>query len=332
MPYTDEVFPEQAIGAWLDATGIAPGAPLTFERIAGGRSNVMFRVARGDRRLVLRRPAKVAIEKANDGIRREYRVLTALADTDVPHPEAIALCDDPEVIGCVFYVMEEVEGTPATGLPPELGPPETVRPAVTFALTDALAALHDVDWRANGLTDFGRPEGFHERQVDRWTSQFRSYGGREQPQVAIVGAWLQRHLPDAWSPTIMHADYHMLNVIIAPDLPVRVAAIVDWETATIGDPLLDLAGFCEVWCGAYAGDGWPDRAEIIDRYAERRGLTSMPDLTYYEVLYNFRLGILLEGVFHRSTQDPSRADDDLAGDRALHNLDRAAALVAAAGD
>ncbi len=274
MSGTDELFPETAIGYWLDATGIAPGAPVHFERIAGGRSNVMFRVTRGDRRFVLRRPTRVAIEKANDGIRREFRVLTALADSDVPHPEAIALCDDTGVIGCAFYVMQEVEGTPATGLPAELGPAEVVRPAVTFSLTDALAALHEVDWRANGLTDFGQPDGFHERQVDRWTSQYRGYGGRELPQVDVVGTWLEQDLPGEWSPTILHADYHMLNVIIAPDLPVRVAAIVDWETATIGDPLLDLAGFCEVWCGAYSGDGWPARSEIIGRYADRRGLGS----------------------------------------------------------
>lgn len=121
----------------------------------------------------------------------------------------------------------------------------------------------------------------------------------------------------------------MLSVIIAPDQLARVAAIVDWETATIGDPLLDLAGFCEVWCGACSGDGWPERTEIVGRYAERRGMGSVPDLTYYEVLYNFRLGILLEGVFHRSTQDATRDEDEMARDRAVHNLRRAAELTGA---
>lgn len=318
---TPELFPEDVIATWLDAHDIAPGAPMAVEQIAGGRSNVMFRIARGHHRLVLRRPAKVAVAKADDGMRREFRVLRALADTDVPHPRAIAIGEDPALIGCVFYVMEEVDGV----LP--LGPAEAARAPVTMAVTDALAVLHDVDWRGVGLTDFGKPEGFHERQVSRWTAQFEGYRGRTIPEVALVGAWLDQHLPAEWTPSLIHADYHMMNVLIAPEPPPRVLAIVDWETATIGDPLLDLAGFCEVWCGAFAGDRWPARDEIVERYRRQRGLRTMPDLRYYEVLYNFRLGILLEGVYQRSRLDNTRDDDQLADERAMHNLHRAAQLI-----
>lgn len=328
-PMSDELFPEPIIAAWLDEQAIAPGAPLRVDRLSGGRSNVMFRVARGDRHLVLRRPAKVAVARADDGMRREFRVLSALAGTDVPHPEAVALCDDPERIGCVFYVMQDVPGITPTSLPDALGPVARARRDVTMAVTDALAALHEVDWRARGLGDFGRPDGFHERQVGRWTSQYESYGGRDIPEVATAGAWLAGHLPTEWEPTIIHADYHMMNLLVGADPPARVTAILDWETATIGDPLLDLAGFCEVWCSALRGDGWPARAEIVARYAERRGLAEVPDLRYYDVLYNFRLGILLEGIFQRSRHDDTREEDRIAADRAMVNLRRAAELTQA---
>jgi aminoglycoside phosphotransferase (APT) family kinase protein len=311
----DPLFPVDEIGAWLDGRGIAPGQPLEAERLAGGLSNAMFKVRRGGERFVLRRPAQVAIERADDGMRREFRVLSALAGTPVPHPEAIALCDDTDVIGCAFYLMGVVDGIPPMQLPAD---PE-VRREATLAVTDALAALHGVDWRAR-LDGFGRPDDFHERQVRRWTGQYDGYGTDRLPGVREVGAWLEAHLPTDWSPTILHADYHMMNLLVTTDRPVRVAAILDWETATIGDPLLDLAGFTEIWCSAFQGDGWPTRAEIVERYAAQRGLAGVPDLRYYEVLYNFRLAILLEGVFQRSGQE-------MAADRSMANITRALELT-----
>jgi aminoglycoside phosphotransferase (APT) family kinase protein len=311
----DPLFPLEPIGAWLDAQGIAPGRPLEAERLSGGLSNVMFRVTRGDERFVLRRPAQVAIERADDGMRREFRVLSALQGTPVPHPEAIALCDDASVIGCAFYLMAAVDGIPPVQLPAD----PDVRREATLAVTDALAALHEVDWRER-LDGFGRPDDFHQRQVSRWTRQYDGYGTDRLPGVRDVGAWLEAHLPTDWSPTILHADYHMMNLLVTADRPVQVAAILDWETATIGDPLLDLAGFTEIWCSAFQGDGWPSRDEIVARYAERRGLTGVPDLRYYEVLYNFRLAILLEGVFQRSGQE-------MAAERSMANITRARQLA-----
>lgn len=327
MTGPDPPFAESDIAAWLDRQGLAPGEPIGWEQLAGGRSNVMFRLRRGPLKMVLRRPARVAIANADAGMLREFRVLEALQGSQVPHPRPLAVCRDRDLIGCVFYVMEEVEGVTPTSLPESLGPAEQARRDVTMAVTDALAALHDVDWQARGLHDFGRPEGFHERQVDRWTRQYEEYRGRDIAEVAAAGEWLAAHLPRSWAPTIMHGDYHMLNVLIAQDPPATVTAICDWETATIGDPLLDLAGFVEVWCDAYAHNGWPTRQEITDRYASRRGLGSIPDLRYYQVLYNFRLGILLEGVYQRSRADQSATADTMAGDRALHNLRRAVELI-----
>jgi aminoglycoside phosphotransferase (APT) family kinase protein len=318
----DPLFPTEPIAAWLDAQGIAPGQPIEATRLAGGLSNAMFRVQRGDRRFVLRRPAKVAIERADDGMRREFRVLSALAGTDVPHPEAVALCDDTTVIGCAFYLMGDVAGIPPMALPAD---PE-VRREATLAVTDALAALHGVEWR-DRLDGFGRPDDFHQRQVGRWTRQYDGYGTDRLPGVRDVGGWLEAHLPTDWSPTIIHADYHMMNLLVSDDRPVRVTAILDWETATIGDPLLDLAGFTEIWCSAFQGDGWPTRGEIVDRYARQRGLGDVPDLRYYDVLYNFRLAILLEGVYQRSRLDGSRPDDAMAADRSMANITRALELA-----
>jgi len=313
------------LGRWLDEQGLAPGEPVRAELLTGGASNLMFRVQRGEHRWVLRRPAVVAVERADEGMRREHRILTALEGTDVPHPAPIALCDDLDVLGCVFYLMALVEGVNPLPLPPGLDD-SPGRAAVTFALTDALACLHEVDFRAVGLADLGRPEGFHERQVSRWSRQLASYEGRELAGINRVMDWLDRNKPEIFEPTIMHGDFHMLNVLVGSDAPARVTAIVDWETATIGDPLLDLAGFTEIWILS-TGEGWPTREQIIERYAATRGIAEIGDLTYYEVLYNFRLAVLLEGIYQRSLRDPNRPDQDLVGERVLFNVSRAIELI-----
>ncbi|MFN8025448.1 MAG: phosphotransferase family protein [Acidimicrobiia bacterium] len=312
---------------WLDAQGLAPGAPLVVEELGGGGSNAMFRITRGDESWVLRRPRRVAIEKADEGMRREYRILRALEGTPVPHATPVVLCDDHDVLGCTFYLMTVVDGVDAFPAPPALDD-DTGRAALAYALVDALASLHNVDWQAAGLADLGRPDGFHERQVSRWSGQLATYRNRDLPGIDDVMTWLDAHRPSHFTPTTMHADYHMRNVMIATDPPARVLAIVDWETATIGDPLLDLAGFCEAWCGAASVEaGWPSRDALISRYREARGLAELPDLRYYEVLYNFRLCVLLEGVYQRSLQDPDAPVQQMLGDRALVNLARAVELT-----
>jgi aminoglycoside phosphotransferase (APT) family kinase protein len=258
-------------------------------------------------------------------MRREYRILSALGHTDVPHPAVIALCEDPAVLGCVFFLMERVEGVSPFPAPLLLDDDEH-RADIVFALIDALALLHEVDWHGSGLQDLGRPEGFHDRQVERWGRQLASYNGRRLPDVGRVSRWLASNLPESFEPSIMHGDFHMGNALIAPDPPVRVVAVLDWETATIGDPLLDLAGFCEIWC-SMATSGWPGRDAMIARYCSGRGIGSVGDLTYYEVLYNFRLSVLLEGIYQRSLQDPTRSDQHDIGKRALYNMARAAELI-----
>ncbi len=324
---TNELVNVEALTGWLDGQGLEVGQPITVQPLTGGSSNAMFLIERGRGRWVLRRPAKVAVDRANEGMRREFRLLTALEGTPVPHPGPVALCEDEAVLGCVFYVMQQVHGVHPVP-PPAVLDDDLHRRQIGFALVDGLARLHQVDWRAAGLADLGRPEQFHERQVSRWTRQLASYGGRQLTGIAEVTGWLEKHLPSSFEPTIMHGDYHMLNVLIAPDAPPRMVAILDWETATIGDPLLDLAGFCEVWFTS-AKEGWPSREELIAHYSEIRQLEVPPELTYYEVLYNFRLAVLLEGVYQRSLVDPNRPTQDALGDRALFNLARAQELVTA---
>lgn len=383
MSETDALIDLEAVVAWLLREGILDDdQTATAERLGGGYSNVMFRLHIGEHRWVLRRPAKVAVERANDGMRREFRILTALEGTDAPHPSPVALCEDEEVLGCVFYVMEEVEGVVPHGAGLEVFTEnDAARAELAFALVDALAELHKVDWRAAGLGDFGKPDGFHERQVSRWSGQLASYGGREIPGMAEAGRWLEARIPEVWSPAIMHADYHMFNVLIHPEPPARVVAIVDWETASIGDPFLDFIGFCEAWKSMRAEGGWPSYQEMMERYllgrnflasnsgesakslgsdasagregagsqeiADRKAVdrktadgtdsASQPtpvsepsptDQQYYAVLYNYRLAVLLEGIYQRSLQDPTREDQHGIGERALFNADRCSALIA----
>jgi aminoglycoside phosphotransferase (APT) family kinase protein len=313
------------LSSWLDEENLHPGETVSIEPLVGGTSNVMFSIGRSSSKWVLRRPANIAIDRANEGMRREYRILDALGKTDVPHPKVVALCDDVSVLGCTFYLMQWVEGVNPFPAPHSFGD-DRRRAEITFALVDALASLHEVDYGDVGLGDLGHPELFHERQVERWSRQLASYQGRDLPGIERVMEWLERNRPNSFLPALMHGDYHMRNTMIATDPPARVVAILDWETATIGDPLLDLVGFCEVWCRS-AQEGWPTRADMIDRYQSTRRITWTTSLTYYEVLYNFRLAVLVEGIYQRSLRDEARRTQDDMGEFAQRSVARAMNLV-----
>jgi aminoglycoside phosphotransferase (APT) family kinase protein len=322
---TEQLLHVGALATWLDDQGLERGLAITATPLAAGASNVMMAVDRGAGRWVLRRPARVAVARANDGMAREYRLLAALAGSAVPHPGVVALCTDHAVLGCTFYLMERIEGVhpfPA----PAIFDDDEGRAGIACAMVEGLAQLHCVDWRSAGLDSIGHPEHFHERQVERWSSQLASYEGRALQGMDVITPWLEEQRPADFAPTLMHGDYHMLNALIAPDAPARLVAILDWETATLGDPLLDLAGFCEVWCSV-ASAGWPTQDQLIDRYCAVRGVDRPDDLTYYQVLYHFRLAVLLEGIYQRSLRDPSRADRHDIGERALMSTARAVELT-----
>ena len=324
-----ELVDASRLARWLDSQGIEAGQPIAVAPLPGGTSNAMFLVERGASRWVLRRPTKVALERSSEGMRREFRILAALDGTEVPHPAVVALCEDHDILGCTFFLMQHIEGV--TPIPPPCAlDDDEHRAQIAFAMIEALARLHNVDWRAIGLGELGRPEGFHERQVDRWSRQLASYQGRNLPGIDRVTTWLAVNRPTQFEPTLMHGDFHMRNALIADDPPGRVVAMLDWETATIGDPLLDLAGFCEVWCPV-ARDGWPTRQALVERYRVARELDAVADLAYYQVLYHFRLAVLVEGIYQRSLRDSTRPSEHEMGRRVLRNVARALELVSLIG-
>ena len=271
------------LASWLDGAGIIDPTSLNVTALATGRSNITYLLDHGSERVVLRRPATVALTRADDGMRREFRLLTALEGTPVPHPSAIALCDDPSVLGCVFYVMSYIDGfMPSDPLPDGWATPESRR-ALSLSAVEAMAALHAVDWRQRDLASLGRVDDFHQRQRSRWLTQYQSYPGQLLEGIEDVGDWLAANKPTAWTPTIMHGDLNGANMLVARRHPPVIAALLDWETATIGDPLLDVAGFKRTWIERRRGDGWPTADELLAHYTATSG-RSLADLTYYDVL------------------------------------------------
>jgi aminoglycoside phosphotransferase (APT) family kinase protein len=246
---------------------------------------------------------------------REARLLAAFAQTGVPHPALIASCLDETVLGAVFYLMEPVEGFSATvALSEPARTTGTVRHRMGIEMVDGLAALAAVDIEAAGLGDFGKLDGFLERQVDRWASELAGYtrfsewsGLRELGEVENVGAWLADNCPSTMSPAIIHGDYHIGNVIFTPEG--CLAAIVDWGMATLGDPLLDFSRLLTGWPDAGQPqpytmrveryDGFPTREELIIRYAERTG-RDLVHLPWFETLSCYKIGIILEGSYARA--------------------------------
>jgi aminoglycoside phosphotransferase (APT) family kinase protein len=303
-----------AVARWMSARGLGAGPLDDVRAIPGGSQNVMVRFTREGREYVLRRGPRHLRPRSNRSILRETRLLAALAGTGVPHARLIAACEDEAVLGgAVFYLMEPVDGFNASvELPPLHAGDRAVREAMGLALVDALAALAAVDHVAVGLEDFGRPDGFLERQVPRWLAELESFatdGFRpEIPGVPAVAAWLEERRPASFAPGIMHGDYHAANVMFSRTGP-QVEAIVDWEMVTIGDPLLDLGWLLATWelpgaGGVFAGPlmqagGLPDAGALAARYGEAspRDLTH---LRWYTVLACFKLGIVLEGTHARA--------------------------------
>ncbi|HEY8172252.1 MAG TPA: phosphotransferase family protein [Dehalococcoidia bacterium] len=305
------------LGAWMDGEGL-PGGPFErVETLAGGTQNTLIRFARGGREYVLRRGPRHLRPVSNDVMRREMRVLSALAGSDVPHPTFFAGCTDDTVMnGAVFYLMEPIVGfNPSTGLPALHAGDASIRHAMGLSIVDGAAALGRVDYLAVGLDGLGRPDGFLERQVPRWLSELESYSrfegypGPEIPAVDEVAKWLDDNRPATWSPGIMHGDYHFANVLYRYDGP-QLAAIVDWEMCTIGDPLLDLGWLLATWPeagqpsvgtggGLAAAGGLPSADEIVARYAEGSS-RDLSAIGWYGVLACFKLGIVLEGTHARA--------------------------------
>jgi aminoglycoside phosphotransferase (APT) family kinase protein len=305
----------EALGRWMDAQGLpGEGLPVTFEFISGGSQNEIFEIRRGDAlRCALRRPPKNPPPGRDEGILREWRIIDALTGTDVPHTEAIAVCTDTSVLGCTFYLMGYVDGwSPmnTNGWPSPFDTDLDARRGLGFELVDAIARLSKVDWRAKGLEDLGRPDGYHERQVERWLRFLDRVKTRELPGLDVASDWLRTHKPIDFVPGIMHGDYQFANVMFAHGAPARLTAIVDWEMGTVGDPKIDLAWVVQGWpedtsdaAGASYVDltGMPSRSELVEHYAAQSG-RQCDDMDYYVILARWKLAIVLEQGYARAVQ------------------------------
>lgn len=303
-----------AIERWMTERDLGHGPLEGLERIPGGSQNVMVRFTRAGRDYVLRRGPEHLRPRTNASILREVRVLEALGSTDVPHARLIAACDDTSVLGgAVFFLMEPVDGFNASvEMPPLHASDAGIRHEMGLQLAEALATLGRVDHVAVGLGDLGKPEGFLERQVGRWLSELDSFRTDDfEPQipgVQEVADWLEAGRPDAWTPGLMHGDYHAANVMFSRTGP-EIEAIVDWEMVTVGDPLLDLGWLLATWQlpgveGVLAGafqrsGGLPDADELVARYAAGSS-RDMSHVRWYTVLACFKLGIVLEGTHARA--------------------------------
>jgi aminoglycoside phosphotransferase (APT) family kinase protein len=323
-----------------------PGAdgPLRFELLSGGRSNLTYLVRGPEgRRWVLRRPPLGHVLPTAHDMAREYRVLSALAGTRVPAPRTFALCDDPDVNGAPFYVMSYAPGLVLHDrLPAGFAEREEERRRLSLAFVDALVELHAVDVEAVGLSDFGRPEGYLERQIRRWSQQWERSRTRDLPAIDAVIEILREKLPASPAPTVVHGDYRLGNLAVDPEDAGRIVAIFDWEMATLGDPLADL-GYALVFWGepgdppeqvreglrqsVTAHEGFLTRGELVLAYAERSG-RDVSAVDFYRALATYKLAVITEGIHARFLQGKTVGEGfAYAGPEAARLAEQALALA-----
>ncbi|MFI1235902.1 phosphotransferase family protein [Nocardia salmonicida] len=316
---TDLALDLTRLTAWMDEAGLpGKGEQLRIAQLSGGAQNEIYDIRRGEHRNVLRIPPAAAPADRDKGIVREWRITEALGGTDVPHAKAVALCDDPSVLGRTFFLMDYVDGwspmQQRSGWPAPFDADSKGKAGLAYQLVEGIALLSKVDWRARGLADLGRPDGFHDRQVQRWTTMFDRIKGREIEGTDTATAWLQTHRPLDFVPGIMHGDYQWANVMFHHGAPARLAAIVDWEMGTIGDPKLDLAWTLRDWPADTSAPNaatasyvdlrdMPTRNQLVDHYAKAAG-RQVDDLDYYLILAKWKLAIVLEQGFQRAGENP----------------------------
>ncbi|HYT10547.1 MAG TPA: phosphotransferase family protein [Mycobacteriales bacterium] len=314
-PYLARVLDE---AAWADCT---------VQAIAGGRSNLTYTVDSAAGSVVLRRPPLRAVRPTAHDMTREHRVLSALAGTAVPVPRPLHLCSDPDVLGAPFYVMERVDGVIARGsLPPGYADTPAEREAMTRGLVDVLAELHSVDPDAVGLTGFGRPDGYLARQVRRWLGEWEALRDTDAPGVDALAADLAGRMPSSPSGPVVHGDYRLDNVVLDRSDPGRVAAVLDWEMSTLGDPLADVGLLLVYWQQGRARDpavvtrsvtalpGFPTRGQVLAWYAERTG-RDVSALPWYVAFGFFKLAVVVAGIVARQKAGAmvDNTDSGLAG-------------------
>jgi aminoglycoside phosphotransferase (APT) family kinase protein len=310
--------------------------PLTVRQFRGGQSNPTYHLHTPGRQYVLRRKPPGKLLPSAHAVDREYRVITALADSGVPVPQTFALCEDPAVVGTPFYIMAYVAGRILVD--PRL---PVQAPAERAALYDdqnrILARLHTVDWRAVGLEDFGRPGNYFARQLHRWTSQYRASETEKIEAMERLIEWMPAHIPTGDQTTLVHGDFRIGNMITHPTEP-RIVAVLDWELSTLGHPLADLGYNClpyrlrratfEGFGGETPPEGIPVERDYLAAYCRRTGRTSIPDFDFYVAFSMFRLAAIAQGIMGRviagTANDPNART---RGERARPLAEAAWAIV-----
>ena len=302
------------LGEYLAEHSPGFSGPLTAEKFAGGQSNPTFKLSAGGVDYVLRRKPPGELLKSAHAVDREFRVISALRDTEVPVPRTFTLCEDESVIGSMFYVMEYLEGRILwdPSLPDARDKAE--RAAIFDRMNDTMAALHIVYVDAVGLSDYGRPGNYFERQLSRWTKQYRASETKTIAAMEKLLDYLPANMPeDDGRVSLVHGDYRLDNLMFHPTEP-RAIALLDWELSTLGNPLADLANQCMAWMlpggGGIAGMAGVDRGalgiptdeEYIARYCERTGRDGIDNWNFYIVFSMFRLAAILQGVLKRAEQ------------------------------
>lgn len=321
-------FDQQKLADWLKGRLPDVEQGLQIKQFQGGQSNPTFLLQIGEKRYVLRKKPPGKLLPSAHMVEREYQVINALDGTGVPVPKARLLCEDPEIIGTNFYIMDHVEGRVHTQpLLTDVDPAQ--RTPIYRSMIETMAKLHNADWKAIGLESYGKPEGYVQRQIKRWSGQFEASRTGDMPAMDALMAWLPANAPSEDFTTIAHGDFRIGNLILHPTEP-QVVAILDWELATLGHPLSDLAYCCLPYhlpAGVNGVKGMqgadlkglqiPEEQQVLDWYCEFTGRDSIPDWNFFLAFSLFRLAAILQGVYHRALQgNASNADALEVGQRA----------------
>lgn len=314
---------------------------MRLERVGGGQSNPTFFVAFDNRRMVMRKKPPGVLLPSAHAVEREHRILEALRDSGVPVPRTVLICEDVSIVGTPFYLMDRLEGRILTGLAlPGFEPAE--RRAVLLSMAETLARLHRIDWAALGLTDFGRPGNYYERQISLWTRQWGLSKLGENADIDRLIAWLPGNIPASGLCTIAHGDYKLGNLMIHPTEP-RVVGVLDWELSTLGHPLADLAFSAMPWytvpgkvfngiLGLDLADlGIPSEREYYAHYAASGGAAE-PLTAFHKAFALFRLSVIIEGIARRARTGSAASDDAVqVGARAASFARRAVQVIEESG-
>ena len=314
-------FDESVLAEYMKSHVAGYEGTLSVRQFEGGQSNPTFLLSTENKRYVLRKQPPGQLLPSAHQVDREYRVMKALADTDVPVPHMYALCEDPEVMGTKFYIMEMVEGRVFTeALLPSLDNSE--RKAIYMDLARVLAALHNVDPEAVDLASFGRPGNYYARQVSRWSKQYLASKTEDIPAMDNLIEWLPQHYPEADETVVVHGDYRLGNVLIHPEQP-EIVAVLDWELSTLGHPLADLGYICmDYHTSGYNSEGLgradiselgiPTENEFITAYCTAAGRASIDNWDYYVVYNLFRSAAIIQGVYKRGLDGNASSEMALA--------------------